>query len=161
MSQYHKGKNNLDFTEARDSDWQWHQISHMQVCTSFQTDNYASTPPLKLFYRLDALPVAQPTASKHWRHTVNESIKHYITNNRSRTSDLISVLLTAENLFVGHRLLDDGARVLRPRRKRHNRIIQHLQTFTTPPSFTTQSMTAAAADFQSRRWDNCVIESQV
>ena len=36
----------LDFTEARDSEWQWHQLDHMQVCTSLQTDNHASTPPL-------------------------------------------------------------------------------------------------------------------
>jgi len=39
-------KTNLDFTEARDSAWQWHQLSHMQVCTSLQTDNHTSTPPL-------------------------------------------------------------------------------------------------------------------
>jgi len=39
-------KTNLDFTEARDSDWQWHQLSHMQVCTLLRTDNHASTPPL-------------------------------------------------------------------------------------------------------------------
>jgi len=36
---------------------------HMQVCTSLQTDNHASTPLLS-FYRLDALPATQPTASK-------------------------------------------------------------------------------------------------
>ena len=45
VSQYQKGKTNLDFTEARDSEWQWHQLDHMQVCTSPQTDNHASTPP--------------------------------------------------------------------------------------------------------------------
>ena len=33
VSQYQKGKTNLDFTEARDSGWQWHQLGHMQVCT--------------------------------------------------------------------------------------------------------------------------------
>jgi len=37
----------LDFTEARDSEWQWHQLGHMQVCTSLQTDNHASTQPLQ------------------------------------------------------------------------------------------------------------------
>jgi len=42
VSRYQKGKTNLDFAEARDSEWQWHQ----QVCTSLQTDNQASTPPL-------------------------------------------------------------------------------------------------------------------
>jgi len=46
VSQYQKGKTNLDFTEARDSEWHWHQLGHMQVCTSLQTDNHASTPPL-------------------------------------------------------------------------------------------------------------------
>ena len=55
---------NLDFTEARDNEWQWHQLGHMQVCTLLQTDNHASIPPLS-FYRPDALPAAQPTASKH------------------------------------------------------------------------------------------------
>jgi len=46
VSQYQKEKTNLDFTEARDSEWQWHQLGHVQVCTSLQTDNHASTPPL-------------------------------------------------------------------------------------------------------------------
>jgi len=46
VSRYQKGKTNLDFTVARDSEWQWHQLGHMQVCTSLQTDNQADTPPL-------------------------------------------------------------------------------------------------------------------
>ena len=49
VSRYQKGKTNLDFTEATDSEWQWHQLGHMQVCTSLQTDNHASTPPLSFF----------------------------------------------------------------------------------------------------------------
>ena len=64
VSRYQKGKTNLDFTEARDSEWPLHQLGHMQVCTSLQTHNHASTPPLN-FYRPDALPATQPTASKH------------------------------------------------------------------------------------------------
>jgi len=43
---YQKGNTNLDFTDERDSEWQWHQLGHMQVCTSLQTDNHASTSPL-------------------------------------------------------------------------------------------------------------------
>jgi len=39
-SRYQKGKTNLDFTEARDSEWQWHQLGDRQVCTSLQTDNH-------------------------------------------------------------------------------------------------------------------------
>jgi len=29
VSRYQKGKTNLDFTEARDSEWHWHQLGHM------------------------------------------------------------------------------------------------------------------------------------
>ena len=61
MSQYQKGKTNLDFTEARDSEWQWHQLDRMQVCTSLQTDNHASTPPLKFF--TGRMPLLRPTNS--------------------------------------------------------------------------------------------------
>ena len=51
VSRYQKGKTNLNFhfTEARDSEWQWHQLGHMQVCTLLQTDNHISTPPLSFF----------------------------------------------------------------------------------------------------------------
>ena len=66
VGRYQKGKTYLDFTGARDSEWQWHQLGHMQVCTSLQTDNHASTPPLS-FLQAGGLPAAQPTVSKHWR----------------------------------------------------------------------------------------------
>jgi len=56
VSEYQQHKTNLDFTEARDSEWQWHQLGHMQACTSLQSDNHAST---QIFYRLDALSAAQ------------------------------------------------------------------------------------------------------
>jgi len=56
VSQYQKGKTNLDFTGARDSEWQWRQLGHMQACTSLQTDNHASTPPL-------SCPSCRPTNS--------------------------------------------------------------------------------------------------
>ena len=61
MSRYQKDKTNLDFTEARDSEWQWHQLGHMQVCTSLQTDNHASTPPLSLLQA--GCPSCRPTNS--------------------------------------------------------------------------------------------------
>jgi len=62
--QYQKGKTNLDFTEAGDSEWQWHQLGLMQVCASLLTGNRA-TPHNSVFYRPDAVPASQPTASKH------------------------------------------------------------------------------------------------
>jgi len=34
----------MDFSEARDTEW--HQLDHVQVCTSLHTDNHASTQPL-------------------------------------------------------------------------------------------------------------------
>jgi len=49
VGRYQKGKTNLDFTEARVSEWQWHQLGHMQDSTLLQTDNNANTPPLGFF----------------------------------------------------------------------------------------------------------------
>ena len=49
VSRYQKGKTSLDFTGARDSEWQWHQLGRMQVCTLLQADYHASTPPLSFF----------------------------------------------------------------------------------------------------------------
>ena len=61
VSRYQKGKTNLDFIEARDSEWQWHQLGHMQVCISLQTDNHASTPPLSFLQA--GCPSCRPTNS--------------------------------------------------------------------------------------------------
>ena len=69
VSRYQKGKTNLDFTEAIDSEWQWHQLGYMQVCTSLQTA--IPIPHHSVFYRSDALSAAQPTASKHRRQLSN------------------------------------------------------------------------------------------
>jgi len=61
VSPYQKGKTNLDFTEARDNEWQWHQLGHMQVCISIQTDNLARTPPLSFLQA--GCPSCHPTNS--------------------------------------------------------------------------------------------------
>ena len=61
VSRYQKGKTNLDFTEERDSEWQWHQLRYMQICTSHQTDNHASTPPLSFLQA--GCPSCHPTNS--------------------------------------------------------------------------------------------------
>ena len=50
VSRYQKGKTSLDFTGARDSEWQWHQLGRIQVCTALQTDSHASTPPLSFLH---------------------------------------------------------------------------------------------------------------
>jgi len=61
VSRYQKGKTNLDFTVARDSEWQWHPLGHMQVCTSLQTENHASNPPLSFLQA--GCPSCRPTNS--------------------------------------------------------------------------------------------------
>jgi len=61
VSQYQKGKTNLDFTEARASEWQWHQLGHVQVYTLLQTDNHTSTPPLCFLQA--GCPSCRPTNS--------------------------------------------------------------------------------------------------
>jgi len=92
VSRYQKGKTNLDFTEARDSEWQWHRLGHMQVCTSLKTDNHASTPQLSFFYRPDALPAAQPTASKTYEIHRCKKLPHFSAQHYS-----LSTLLCNED----------------------------------------------------------------
>ena len=61
VSQYQKGKTNLDFTEARDSEWQWYQLGYMQVCTRSRQITMLA-PHHSVFYRLDAqIPSCCPT----------------------------------------------------------------------------------------------------
>jgi len=79
VSQYHKGKTNLDFTEARDSEWQWHQLGNMQVCTSLQTDNHASIPPLSFFTgQMPFLPPNQQRQSTECTILVRIHVSNYI-----------------------------------------------------------------------------------
>jgi len=61
VSRYQKGKINLDFTEARDSEWQWNPLGHMQVCTSLQADNHTNTPLLSFLQA--GCPSCRPTNS--------------------------------------------------------------------------------------------------
>ena len=58
-----KGKTNLDFTEARDSQWQWHQLG-IRKSAPRSRQITTSAPNHSVFYRPDTLPAAQPTASK-------------------------------------------------------------------------------------------------
>jgi len=57
VSQYQKGKTSLDFIEARDGEWQWHQLGHARLylapdrqphqhlATQFFTDRMPFLPP--------------------------------------------------------------------------------------------------------------------
>jgi len=72
VSRYQKGKTNLDFTEARVSEWQWYQLGHMQICTSLQTNNHASTTPLSFLQA--GCPSCRPTNSVKALKAINQSI---------------------------------------------------------------------------------------
>jgi len=97
VSRYQKGKINLDFTEARDSEWQWHPLDNVQgnevlkgnvlgmcnvqVCTALQTDNHASTLPLSFLQA--GCPSCRPTnnvkALTKCRHlTVQKVLKRFM-----------------------------------------------------------------------------------
>jgi len=87
VSPYQKGKTNLDFTGARDSERQWYQLGYMQVCTSLQTDNHASTSLLKFFTgRMPFLPPNQQCQSTEGRVQTTENIGR--TKNAGYDSDL-------------------------------------------------------------------------
>jgi len=97
VSRHQKGETNPDFTEARDSEWQWHQPGHMQVRTSLQTDNHTSTPPLSFFTgRMPFLPPNQQCQS-----TEGEG---YETENKKDLSSLLKVLIDSALRIMSGRL---------------------------------------------------------
>ena len=74
VSRYQKGKtrqvkNNLDLLEQEIVSGSGICWAIYEVCTSSQT--ITPTSHHSVFYRPDALPAAQPTASKHWRQWLN------------------------------------------------------------------------------------------
>jgi len=90
VSWYQKGRTNLDFTEARDSEWQWHQLGQMQVCTLLQTDNHISIPPLRFLQA--GCPSCRPTNSV-------KALKAAWTGSMSLNSDFFSGFCVPEILI--------------------------------------------------------------
>ena len=78
----------VDFTEARDSEWQWHQLGHMQVCISLQTDNDASTSPVSF------LQAGCPSCHPYQQRQSTEG-KNTLNSNSS-TRKLLSAALQKE-----------------------------------------------------------------
>jgi len=75
VSRYQKGKTNLDFSEARDSEWQWHQLGHMQVCTSLQTDKPRQHPTTQFSTgRMPFLPPNQQRQSTEGKRTEGKAL---------------------------------------------------------------------------------------
>ena len=50
-----------------DNEWKWHQLGHMQICTSPQTDNHTSRLPLSLLQARcpSCCPTNSITALRH------------------------------------------------------------------------------------------------
>jgi len=66
VSWYQKGKTNQDFTEAKNSEWQWQQLGHIQYkCAPSSRQITIPASHHSVFYRPDALSANKPTASKH------------------------------------------------------------------------------------------------
>ena len=94
VSRYQKGETNLDFTGARDSEWQWNPLGHMQVCTSHQTEKHVSTPPLSFLQA--GCPSCRPTNSVKALKDIkalkdNDNEREFIQRvviNKSRTLDV-------------------------------------------------------------------------
>ena len=97
VSRYQQGKTNLDLTEAREGEWQWLQLGHVQVCTSLQTDNHASTPPLSFLqagcpscHATNSVKALKASVSQHYypfNYNCNCTLQYYIcTRNRCTVS---------------------------------------------------------------------------
>ena len=76
VCRYQKSKTNLDFTEARDVEWQWHRLGYMQVCTSLQTDNHASTSPFSFF--TGRMPFLSPNQQRQSTEGTTTPIPHHL-----------------------------------------------------------------------------------
>jgi len=74
VGRYKKDKTNLDFTEARDSEWQWHQLGLMQVRTLIQTDIMPASHHSVFFKgQMPFLPVKQQRQSTGGSLPVNNT----------------------------------------------------------------------------------------
>jgi len=91
VSRYQKGKTNLDLTEARDSEWPWHQMGHMQICTSLQTEKHASTHHSVSTGRMPFLPPNQQRQSTEGNqfhtHAKNQVKRHAVQKLKWRQTD--------------------------------------------------------------------------
>jgi len=66
---YQKGKANLDFTESRDGEWQWHQLGYMKVLhlapdRQYNTIQY-NTKYVKRHVAVASGALANRTVKKH------------------------------------------------------------------------------------------------
>jgi len=82
-----KGKIYLEFTEAKDSEWQWHQLGHMHLAA----DIYPRQHPTTQFFFTGRMPFLPPnqqcqsTEGKGWDRR-QEAKRGGTENNKGRSS---------------------------------------------------------------------------
>jgi len=75
VSQYQKGKTNLGFTEARDSEWQWHPLGRMQL--HLAPDRPPCQHPTAQFFT-DRMPFLPPNQQHQSTEGINQSINQFV-----------------------------------------------------------------------------------
>jgi len=101
VSRYQKGKTNLDFTEARDTEWHWQQLGNVQVCASLQTDNHASTSPLSFFTgRMPFLPPNQQRQNTEGKKKIIKQTDKLLCQNTHNTEIIIIQKQNSENMIT-------------------------------------------------------------
>jgi len=63
VSRYQKGKTNLDLTEARDSEWQWHQPGYMQKKSAHRSRQITTPASRHSVFLQAGCPSCRPTNS--------------------------------------------------------------------------------------------------
>jgi len=114
VGRYQKGKTNLDFTEARGSEWQWHQLGHMQVCTPRSRQITTPAPHHSVFTgRMPFLsPNQQRQSTEGHTNSTNPTVISFAqttchsTRNKHKANDVsgsrMSVTSTAADVLISH-----------------------------------------------------------
>jgi len=63
VSRYQRGKTSLDFTGARDSEWQWHQLGYTQVPAPSSRQITTSATHYSVFFT-DRMPFLPPNQQR-------------------------------------------------------------------------------------------------
>jgi len=113
VSQYQQGKTDLDFTEARDSEWQWNQLGHMQLCTSLGQIN-TPAPHHSVFLQAGC-PSCCPTNSIKAMKASGTLKYHYILlylqmyeGDRGSPRSLLGTVKTAVPSPLVYDVVEDG-----------------------------------------------------
>jgi len=79
VSLYQKGKTNLDFIEARDSEWQWHHPGHMQRCAPRSRQTTMPAPHLSVFLQAGCPPCRLTNSVKALKANTPPHLKYAAT----------------------------------------------------------------------------------